>query len=511
MARERLADSQPRMDGGLNSVSDDISLQPNQLRQTVNVRLTDYGAATKRGGTQRTSSAVLAAAPVLNGFTFQQDSGTNQVLAVCNTDLFTATYGALPWTYTNQGGSLSASVAPDFAQFRDTSGVDVVYIADGGLLKKWTGTAGTSNLTGITNTVAVDTIQVHNQRLWGCGNTSFPDSIFYSSLNNGDTLGYGAGGGGQIIVRTFGDERIVGLASVNASLLIFHRRGISRLTGYGQDDIVAAPAGLTADVGTIAAKSIVANNNVAYFISERGLYRCNESEVAAVGTPAKPDPILPIIRQLSASNFDKIRSVVNRATKELWITIPSYGCYQYHTVLDAWSGPWNGAYISPDTTALFETINTSGLPVVLRGDANGWVSLCDAPSVNKDNVAAAGTGGDVYTMVAQFHRQYMGDPALAKALRWGYLTAQLNGSNSCSVSWLTDETAGSYQLPASSGGIWSSSLSWGTGTWAGPKSKNYRVPMGGTGYYLDVTITDAGTALPIFSQWQTETFALGRR
>jgi len=26
-----------------------------------------------------------------------------------------------------------------------------------------------------------------------------------------------------------------------------------------------------------------------------------------------------------------------------------------------------------------------------------------------------------------------------------------------------------------------------------------------------VTITDAGTTLPVFSQWQTETFALGRR
>lgn len=508
MARERLADAQPRMDGGLNSVSDDISLQPNQLRQTVNMRLTDYGAASKRGGTQRTSSAVLAAASVLNGYTFQQDSGTNQILAVCNTDLFTTTYGTFPLTYTNQGGTFSSTVAPDFAQFRDGTGADVVYIADGGLLNKWSGSVLTSD---IVNTVATDTIQVHNQRLWGCGNSSFPDSIFYSSLNNGDTLGYGAGGGGQIVVRTFGDEKIVGLASVNTSLLIFHRRGISRLTGYGQDDIVAAPAGLTADVGTIAAKSIVANNNIAYFISERGLYRCNEGEVAAVGTPTKPDPILPIIRQLSSSDFDKIRAVINRATKELWITIPGYGCYQYHTVLDAWSGPWNGAYISPGTTALFETINTNGLPVVLRGDADGWVSLCDAPSVNKDNVAANGTGGDVYTMVAQFHRQYMGDPALAKALRWGYLTANLNGSSSCSVSWLTDESSGSYQLPAGYGGVWSTGSTWGSGFWSGVLSRNFRVPMSGTGYFVDVTITDAGTTLPVFSQWQTETFALGRR
>lgn len=59
MARERISDQQPRMDGGLNDVSDEGSLQPNQLRQAVNARLTEYGAVTKRGGTQRTNVLVL--------------------------------------------------------------------------------------------------------------------------------------------------------------------------------------------------------------------------------------------------------------------------------------------------------------------------------------------------------------------------------------------------------------------------------------------------------------------
>ena len=98
MARERLVDQQPGMEGGLNDVSDDISVQPNQLRRATNLRLTDYGAATKRGGTQRTSTNPLASAPVLNGFTFQQDSGTNQILAVSNSDLYTATFGTFPRT-----------------------------------------------------------------------------------------------------------------------------------------------------------------------------------------------------------------------------------------------------------------------------------------------------------------------------------------------------------------------------------------------------------------------------
>lgn len=518
MARPKLTDQQSGMEGGLNSVSDPSALQPNQLRRTTNARLTDYGAVVKRGGTRRTSSSLIA--PILNGFTFQQDSGTNQVLVVAQTStspsigtFYYTTYGAFPWTYLNppSASGFSGSVAPDFAQFRDNTGADVVYIADGGPLNKWNGTSLTQNISG---TISCDTLQVHNERLWGCGNSTYPDSIFYSSLNNGDDLGNAVApaGGGQIVVRTFGDERIVGLASVNTSLLIFHRRGISRLTGYGQDDITAAPAGLTADVGTIAAKSIVANNNVAFFISERGLYRCNEAEVAAVGTPQKPDPILPVIRQLTSAQFDKIRAVMNRATKELWITIPGYGCYQYHTVLDAWSGPWDGGYTSPDTTALFETIDGNGLPVVLKGDATGWVSLCDAPGVNRDNVDAPGSGGSPYTMIAQFHRLYCGDDAEAKALRFGYLTTQLDQTSNCVVQWITNESSGSFTLPVNEAGTWNVVNTWDLSeTWDASTSSNERIQMGGTGYYVDVSVVDTGESQPVFSRFQIETFALGRR
>ena len=64
----RLADQQPLMTGGLNTVSDDIALLPTQLRKAANARLTDFGAVTKRGGTKRVSGA-LGSASVLNGYT----------------------------------------------------------------------------------------------------------------------------------------------------------------------------------------------------------------------------------------------------------------------------------------------------------------------------------------------------------------------------------------------------------------------------------------------------------
>lgn len=513
MSRRKLNDAQPGFDGGLNTVSDESALQPNQMRRATNARLTDFGAATKRGGTQRTSSAAISAHPVQNGYTWRQDGGAQQIMVVLNGTLYTATFGSFPLAYTSRTGALSTAVNPSFAQFRDAS-ADVVYIADGSSLNKWNGSALT--ITGIGGPFNVSTLAVHNQRLWGSGDTNAPDSIFYSGLNNGDSFSdasySGSGGpGGQIVVRTFGDETVVGLASVNTSLLIFHRRGISRLTGFGQDDITVAPQGLTADVGTIAAKSIVSIGNMAFFVSERGMYMCNESEVMPVATPQTPDPILPIIRTLTSSQFDLIRAAFNRATRELWITIPGVGCYQYHTLLRAWSGPWDTGWVTPDTTTLFETINTAGLPVLLRGDASGWVSLCDAPGIFQDNVAAAGTGGTPYSMTVQMHRMYCGDDATAKALRYGYLTANLKGSASVKAQWQTETDYVEFNFPATTFGVWGTGT-WGTGTYSTTSSANYRIQMSGTGYYIDVAIVDSSTtSAPILSRFQLETFDLGRR
>ena len=510
--RQRLVDEQPRMDGGLNSVSDDLALLPNQLRKTVNARLTDFGAITKRGGTQRLHTTAFGS-DVQNGYTWVKAGGTSEIMVVANGTLRTTTYGALPLTFTTRTGALATTGIPAFAEFRDASN-EVVYIADGGALNKWNGTTLTTNISGTTDTTVC---VVHNQRLWGCGATGSPDSVFYSALNNGDTLGNGSANGGQIIVRTFGAEAIQTLASVGTSLLIFHKRGISRITGYGQDDITVSPVGLTPDVGLIAPQSVTVVDNICYFVSERGLYRCTEAEVAPVSTPEQPDPLLPLLRNMTTAELAKVEAVINRATRELWISLPGIGCYQYHTILRAWSGPWVDGWLTGDTTCLFETLNTSGLPIVLRGDEEGWVTLTDAFNegdatvANKDNVASDGTGGTIYNMNVQLRRLYFGDDSLAKTLRFGYLSANLNGTQACSLSWRTDTDSGTWDFPVSSTSLWGSGTWTSSRIWGGPTSQSLKIQMGGNGYYVDVSIVDSGSAIPTFSRFKMETFALGRR
>jgi hypothetical protein len=509
--RQPVVDQQQSFIGGLNTVSAADALQPNQFRRGDNGRLTPYGAFIKRGGTQQTAAALIASTIVQNGYAWNQPAGTIVTMAVCGGTLYTTSYGAFPLTWTKRGSTadLSTTVTPSLVEFLQLAGTDSVYIADGGLLNRYTGTTLTKNIAG---TPSCNFLAVHNQRLWGCGDSTAPDSIWYSALNDGDSLGIGGSGGGQIIVRTFGSENVTGLASLGTSLMIFHIRGVSRLTGYGQSDVTVTPAGITRDVGTRAPFSIQVVDNLCYFVADRGLYVATEADVAPVSTRDQPDPLTMILPTMSSASIANIRTVLNRGTKELLIQIPGYGVFIYNTPLKAWAGPWADGYQTPETQCLFETSNASGYPIVLRGDANGFVAECDRPNVYLDNVDSAGVGGTTFTMALQPRRFYCGNPHIAKSWRFGYVLAALNGSNAATVAWTTDSTSDAQSLPVSFGSTWGGlGTLWGTGTWGSVAQTSYRVQMDGNGYHVDLLITDSSSATPIISQVNVQGYALGRR
>lgn len=508
-----MRDGQSSFAGGLNTVSDDVALQPNQVRLAQNARLTDYGAITKRFGSVRLATANLGAS-VRGGFSWFRDNGDVQGLAVAGNTLYRinmlATPGTTAWTAIT-GGTFSTTVTPSFASFKDEHGDDVVFIADGGLLSKWNGTTLEADLS---QTQDVRFIRVHNQRLWGAGSTTYPDSIFYSELNDGRKFGHG--GGGQIVVRTFGDEKIVGLASVGSSLLIFHRRGISRLTGFGQDDIAVQPEGISSQTGTIAPQSIVESDGLAYFISDRGAFAASEGSVAPLGTPTAPDPILPLVRNLSTESLANVRGVLSRKTQEVWWFIPGYGVYTYHLILQAWSGPWIGEYMT--TASLWPSLaGSSAESYVIRGDTSGMVTVSDFYGSHSDGATIAlPESGQRIAMAVQLRRIYFGDDSVAKGFRFGYVTAVIPGSSTLTVDWTSN--FGAYtrkSITSSSGGTWDAPGA----VWDAPGevwgqaggSQNYRVQLAGSGYYVDVTLGHSDFSEPTISRWQMDGFPLGRR
>lgn len=516
-------DAQSGFSGGINTVSDPIALQPNQIRRAVNARINQYGAIEKRLGSVKTSTNPLPSAGT-NGFGWVKDNGDAFSFVMgANGVLYYAQFSdgnvlpAASWTaaaWTGGTGSFSTTVTPTFCSFRDGStGADAVFIADGGKLVHWH--SGTNLLVreGGTSSHSASYIKVHNQRIWGCGDPDYPDSIFYSKLNDGSSFGHA--GGGEIVVRTFSDEKVVALASVGSSLLIFHRRGISRLTGFGQDDITVQPEGVSSQTGTLAPLSIVETDGAAFFVSDRGAFVATEGSVSQLGTPATPDPLLPIVESLSASSLANIRGVLSRRTQEIWWFVPGYGVYVYHLVLRAWSGPWTGEYLTTGGMWTCPVEDEAELFVVRSDTSDNSVRLCEFPGVYTDGaIMDTGAGGTAVSMAVQLRRMYFNDDSQAKALRFGYLTARLTGSATLNVQWKTNEGTAQALITAPAAGSWTTSASWNAygATWTGPvDSDSYRIDMGLKGYWTDVTLSSSENNIPVISRWQMDGFILGRR
>lgn len=533
MPRPVLRDGQGDFRGGLNTASDEEALAENELRRAEEAVLTEYGAVLKRLGTQRlsdtqfspaigleTSGAVLledgdlliveagtGGVAVQNGFAWLKDNGTQELLAVAGGKLYTAAY-ALPADFQVRSSGLKTTGTPSLAAFRAGTS-EVVYIADGDTatsLNRWNGTAVSLNLA---NTPAgITQLAVYNQRLFGC--TGSDQKIYWSAINNGDSLGYAPSGGGEAIIRTFSDQNITGLAPFGSSLLIFHTSGISRFTGLTQDDIAigAGAQGLTSDVGAINGRSIVNTPQGIYFLSDRGFYVATETQVAPVSLKIDDQP-----RSWDLAQSAGVIGVHRRAIREVWWYVPNVGVLRYNYALNAWTGPCQGGYVSPATTCLWEAVDAEFQPIVLRGDASGYVTQCDAPLIYRDNVPTSGVGGTVFSMAVRCRRLFHGGPMNFKAYKWLYLTAGLRASTIAAVFWRSPSGSGSYTLPNPTGGgpgTWGTGT-WGTGTWGAGTIRPTRIPISGYGEYLDITFTDAGEAQSAWSRVEVEGFDYRRR
>lgn len=498
--RPKANEQQISFAGGLNTTADDTQVAADEMRQTNNSRLTEFGGVTKRGGSQNLHASPIGAGnPVRGGLAWLRASG-QQLMAISNGTLYTASYG-IPTTWTSRGGTFTASVYPSFAPFRNGSG-EAAYIADGGVLNSWDGTTLTMRIAGA---ATISRIAVYNQRLFGV--TGVDENLFYSPLNDGDGLGNGGAGGGQAVVRTFGDQAIVSLVTMKSSLLMFHVSGISRFTGISMDDIAiqAGATGITSDVGTIAPMSVVSTENAAYCLTDRGFY-----EVTEYGVTPISQKIDATVRAFDFSNANRLLCAHNRFRREIWWYMPDMGIYCYNYFLKSWSGPFDGGFISPVTHSLFEAVDSDSTPIVLAGTSEGLVKQADVPGIYRDNVLSDGTSGTRFSMVVRPHRFYLGDLIDSKALRYLYAVTDLAGSQNTAVSWTIGGTTRSSQLPASTSQYWGAGM-WGSGLWGSSTDTEYRVQGDGVGRYLDLTFTDSGEANVVLSALRAEAFNYGPR
>ena len=519
MTRQKVQDQQVSFAGGYNPVGDPSFLRPDQCSQLANFRLTRVGAAQKRLGTQLIKNPPwcinASANDTYGGFFFP---GDQKIYISAGNNSSTAQH-LWQTSYPNPFAAIvtDLGVFPQYRMvaFRNTNGRSTIYAAGdiSNVVYTYNATDGIVALGGSTAKCAG--LVVYNRRLWGWyGGTAATNLLYYSPQDNGDYLGDTANSGGSIKVDTFGLSTIVACVVVGASLLILHQQGVSRLTGWGQDDISVQPQSLSSayGMGRATASGVCVWNDTAYFVSDAGLIRATEASVEPLDTPDTPDPLRALF-QAGTSDPSQCTLVYNAPYNEVWVSIKNYGILVYNTVLKAWS-LFTGTYASSTivTKALFPV--WEGLGTAPVGTAYGnmkiWrvtydntgpgmnVSECDRVGTYKDDMSAGTpSGGTTVTGTIQCHRMFgQGDRSVAKAWRWVNVVATLDSAGTAPV--MTSTT----QLGSSNVQTFSTLTS---------VQQPYYCQGSGVGPWIDVVIADTSATASQYEHVDVDGFILGQR
>jgi hypothetical protein len=517
--RPIVSDAQQSFAGGLNHVSSEFHIPPTQYRIGQNVIPTQYGDVARRLGTRQWSPGAGWGFPIQGGFCWRRAADHEYLVAVNN-----QVYSVGPYTYPMSAGALvgalGASTVPTwFEPFRDGSG-ERLYVADGVQLRKYTPGGA---LAAIASTPALAVLAVYNQRLFGVTGTD--QNIHYSAINNGDSCGVTGADSGLAVVRTFSNQKLTALLTLKGSLALFHVSGVSRWEGLTQDDISisAGVRGISSDTGTIAPRSAIAVDGIGYFLSERGAYRITDAGVEPLDRPNSPDPLVRVLSELDDTEFVDICAVHDKTGRTIRWFIPGYGVYVYSYRLDAWAGPWTGAYlgdgdsgiVTGPTSAMWSGVDDDGRSIMMQGtdDSGGVIRILDWPGSYLDDTTGDDDGsGQPYQMIVQCRRFLTTAPLSEKAWRFAWLFVDTRGSTEAAVAWSTATGSGTYTLPnLGASGIWGTGV-WGTFSWSKTASvKPFRVPLCHRGAYLDLTYSDGGATGASLSRIDVEAFDYGRR
>lgn len=533
--KPRVSDSQESFVGGESKRAGTNVAPLDQCAAITNMRVVREGELAKRPGLRSVGS--LASAQRLFASRINSGSavaGTENIFGLDSAGAYSIGHfdnplSSVPTFTVTTTGALGTAVTNGVtaADFRDaTDQVSYIGVSSAHGLIKWAPLTGaitegiaSAKVTGLSH------VWVYNQRLFGCkgrlplasiGSVARTPTLYYSGLNNGDTMADTANGGGSATIRAYGAAtNIVGGFALGGSMYILHEGAISVFRGTTFDDIniQAGAYGVAPNIGFPLAWQVI--DQVAYIATSEGLFILTEGGgIRSAGTPEHPDPLAALLRSLPV---DYTRLLLlgsewfvldNSRKDEVWIvanfydvtnTVQASRLFIYHTKLGRFTG--RGTFASPIAWAVnaMDTVGGGVNPHMLF--VNGTTVLgCDfqfdSQQVYQDN-------GSSYTSSVQLRRMYTQAPADQKSWRSAFVQM---GS-------------GAGETAATNGSATGATLSYATSGATVADTTDLKaqqvneIQLSGQGSHIDLTITDSGTSSTGWSvqRVEVEGFALGKR
>jgi len=287
--------------GGLNTIDSQFTIQDNESRDCLNVTATTRGAIRKRRGTVQFLSGTppnvefhSIAAVTIAGTRYLIGVAGNSVYSISVTGVFTNITGAAVVTAGVRWSIVQAPVSLAVA------GQGPVYMSNGvDPPLQWTGSGNVAAWTGRNASGYYSTapyvpngafMVFHQNRLWICGVTSAPSTVFYSDIvATGTSLG-SADPSSFTATNTVGFDMsdgypLTGIGDAGPYLLVTKEQKCWVIT----DPVTGANRQLAHNIGCVAHRTIQATPDGTFFLTaDQGVFTTQGTTVQEASYKVRP-------------------------------------------------------------------------------------------------------------------------------------------------------------------------------------------------------------------------------
>jgi hypothetical protein len=303
--------------GGLNIRDAAHVIKDNEATDAQNVYFNAEGGIQRRGGWSKLATNAVGTASNLIGVHQAAWVETGVIVRkVIATDGVTV-FRLDNTTWTDITGSVTRSVsASTLESFIEFNNLCIMYDGSAAPCKIAGSSSNLALLGGSppTGNIAV----VWQSRLFWAGVSTAQTRLYYSDVGDPETYG----GTSYIdIPSPFDGDPITGLAILYGNLIVFKRYSIYVISGSGPSDWVVSKT--NSSIGCVSPYSVLAVNNLIYFVSDKGLYAMNLSNSKQLCYKVEPRYNNAVRNQLlnGSINHNRIQALHYRKKNQVWMAV----------------------------------------------------------------------------------------------------------------------------------------------------------------------------------------------
>lgn len=438
--------------GGVQIKSNKYLMKTSQYLRAQNLISETIGSLTKRLGYTQIGAQITAAKNILMNTEFQYGTTpTRKHIVVCDGASNSEVYVNVAGTWTSQSQALTAGAKARGADFIDH--FFLVNYSDA--TRSYNGSAWSTS-TNVTDAPKAKYIASYRNKLYlaycNAGGTDYPSRVYYSSLpNSSDAITWDTTNDWFFVESNDGDP-ITALATNKTYLIIFKRTSMFRYDGTFNATSLRP---ISWNLGTVSQESVVIDENVILFYSEKGITLFNGAEPKIISRP-----IQPIIDRVNPANHSSIcagiwgdhylcyvgtlTSALPGDSSALTNVVIDYDMSQnlltYHTI--------------PDTPKAWGTYISSSATYLSFGDSNGEVFTWGSGTTDDGTAITTNlemvmwpNGPEVpvdFTNIYFFGNEHLGDVDFQYAVDGGVYSTAVDLEDNFAQIYLADSAIDNY-------------------------------------------------------------------